>query len=233
MIYDIQTLKDNKNKIWDGDIILVHRKPGIFSLSATIIQLGTDGPWNHAGLAYHGKNDELYIIEADTRKGNVIEPIDKYNDKKHKFIILRPTKMADNRTSYTKKMGLRTIEEAKKLLGLKYDFTAILGFGIEVFGKGILKLLFKRLFNPLQLRNRYFCSEYVITSIRNAGIYICNGFKPGSVSPNDIFRDIVGSLTLVQLENQYSDTVALYKKSPDNRKELLNEIWNNIKTQET
>lgn len=71
-----------------------------------------------------------------------------------------------DKEEYTTGLSIIT-ERMKKAIGTKYDWWAIVWLGILYTSKGLWSRLFKKLpkrFNPLQNRNKFFCSELVCQS---------------------------------------------------------------------
>lgn len=212
IVYNVRDLYDNIDLLQNGDTLLVSRSGNLFNaFSAKIIQWATSGQWNHAALLVIDKNaeDKISVIEADTSLGNVKRSIDLYDDSMFSLLVMRPILTKDSKP-YTKTIGKAVITDASKYLGLKYDFTALAWFAMEAFGKGIFNRLSRRVFNPLQLNNRFFCSEYVTQSYRNCNVNICNGIATGSVSPNDIFRDALNNMEIVDLRDTYNQELMDY-----------------------
>jgi len=131
---------------------------------------------------------------------------------------MRPLKDKDGK-KYTKAMGQKAVEEIRKFKGLKYDFFGVFGFTLEVLGNAIIKTIFKK-WNPTQWRNKFFCSELVITAYRKANISVCEGITSGSASPNDIFRDALNGMRIILFDND-ENILALYNTD---RQKLIEKI---------
>ena len=193
----------------DGDSLLVHTKK--FSIPALLIRMGTSGHWNHVALI-SASGDEITVVEADTKKGIVERPISFYQDEKtFELLLMRPIHMQDG-GDYNRAIGHQVIISARKDLGKKYDFTALVGFTIEfiedITHKWWAKAgewLFKK-YNPFQLKSRWFCSEHTVAKYRECGVAVCNGTTPASASPNDIYRDVSNGMMIVTDEKN-SDIV--------------------------
>jgi len=218
LTYTIKDILNNIDKIQAGDSLLVNDKRNIFQApTAFIIKIATEGPFNHVGMLSF-KEGKLNIVEADTKDGVIETSIDKYDRDFIEVLILRPLQLKDGKR-YTKANGQSSVERARTKIGLKYDFFGLLGFGFEVFGNAIIKKIFKK-WNPTHWRNRFFCSELVVESYREANVDVCKGTTPSSASPNDIFRDLTNGMKLVTLDDN-EEMVKMYK---ENRYEMLKSI---------
>jgi len=153
------------DSIRDGDIILFHTKG--FSPISVGIRMLTESFWNHVGMYVSDINKEGFVIEALGR-GVVKTPIEKYiNNKSYilKAITLRPEAFKDEE-EYREGLKL-AISKMRLSVGQKYDWWAIVYLGILYISKGFWHKSAKKLptrFNPLQSRNRFFCSELICES---------------------------------------------------------------------
>lgn len=154
----------------DGDKILVHTKG--FSPISFAIRLLTESYWNHAGQFVRLGHEELVIEALGT--GIVQSPIQKYfNQKKFTIKVVRLKKESfSNLEEYERGVQLSTV----KLLNFynhkkSYDFGAIAFLGFKYLTKGFYKKLRQCMSflpaNPLQSREKFFCSELICTCDRN------------------------------------------------------------------
>lgn len=140
------------------------------------IRFFTRSEWNHAFI-YIG--DEQ-IVEAQP-KGAVISPLKDYDEGNLLAFNYR------EKMTYTN--GLRVAEQAKKLVGIGYNFIDIFVIFLKQFGFNH-KWINKRVSND----GRLICSQLVDLAYQNAGIHLFDdGRYPGDVTPADLgFRPVMG-----------------------------------------
>ena len=155
----------DKDRLKSGDIFLFHAK-GFNPFSMAIRQL-TQSFWNHTGLFYVDLFNNGFIIEA-LGGGIVKTPVEKYLDEKKSIIrVIRVSQEAfKDKLEYDSGMAL-AIGRIKNKIGNKYDWGAIAWLGVKYIFKGLYKKgrQYIPLGNPLQSREKFFCSEL-----------ICDGF---------------------------------------------------------
>jgi len=183
--FDLKLLKD-------GDNILVHTNG--FSFVSIGIRLLTHSFWNHVGK-YVIKDNKGYIIEAEF-KGVKLNPIEKYfGNKKYTLKAVRLAKSAfSDDEEYNKGIKI-SVNKMFQLIEFKYDFGALIWLGAVYLSKGITnKLLSIFKCNPLQSRNRFFCSESVCSSEKTISSIIDNFYRGttnqncSNVTPKDIAK---------------------------------------------
>ena len=156
----------DKTLLISGDIFLFHSR-GFNPFSMGIREL-TGSFWNHTGLYYIDLYNQGFIIEA-LGGGVVKTPIEKYLDEKRsvlRVVRIKPEAFRDI-LEYDSGIAL-AIGRIKDKIGLKYDWGAIAWLGIKYIFKGMYKKgrTFIPVGNPLQSREKFFCSEL-----------ICEGFR--------------------------------------------------------
>ena len=154
----------NKDILLDGDIILFHARG--FNIMSMAIRKLTQSFWNHVGVYYEDIYLNGYVIEA-LGGGIVRTPVDKYLDEKKNILkIVRFSKEAFNDDKeYKSGIGL-FVERMKQKVGSKYDWGAIIWLGFKYIFKGSYKSArqYVPIGNPLQSRDKFFCSEIVCES---------------------------------------------------------------------
>ncbi len=157
----------DKKLLLEGDLILFHTRG--FSLISMGIRQLTQSFWNHVGLYYKDVYKRGYVIEA-LGNGVVETPVEKYlEEKSHILKVVRVKKEAfESEVEYQR--GLVTaISRMKFKIGAKYDWWAIVWLGFKYLGKGSYKKAreYVPVGNPLQNRDKFFCSEIVCESFYN------------------------------------------------------------------
>ncbi len=154
-----------KEILRDGDIILFHTKG--FSLISIGIRLLTESFWNHCGMyVEEGIYRDGFVIEA-LGNGVVKTPIDKYINNKNyilKVVALKEEAFKD-KEEYESGLKLAT-SKIRLSIGQKYDWWAIVWLGFKYAFKGTYKKTrqFIPVGNPLQSREKFFCSEIICES---------------------------------------------------------------------
>jgi len=184
----------NKEILKDGDILLVHSKG--FNLISIGIRLLTESFWNHTAMIVIDIDKKIYCIEA-LGLGVQKTPVEKYLDEKHhiiKVVRLRPEAFKDIDEYQT---GILTATgRIWGKIGLKYDTWAIVWLAFKYIFKGTYKQTRKYIpvGNPLQSREKFFCSElicevcYKISSIND---YLFQGTTKqtcDTTTPRDISK---------------------------------------------
>ena len=155
----------NKAVLRDGDILLFHTKG--FSIISIGIRMLTESFWNHTGMYVVDPDSKGFVIEA-LGKGVVKTPIEKYIDNKSYVLRVVSLKQEAFKDQAEYQEGIKTAASRIRLtIGVKYDWMAIAYLGIVYLSKGLWHKGFKKIpkrFNPLQSRNKFFCSELVCES---------------------------------------------------------------------
>ena len=172
----IQAQGMDKNLLRNGDIILFHTKG--FSLISWGIRLLTESFWNHAGCYVVDVNKKGYVIEALGR-GVSKTPIEKYVSNKNytlKVVRLIPEAFKNDKEYFDALVTATNRIEGE--VGKKYDWWAIAWLGFIYLGKGSYKKSRKHIpiGNPLQSRNKFFCSELVCSAFQGLSSIIENLF---------------------------------------------------------
>lgn len=154
----------NKENLRDGDLILFHTKG--LSLISIGIRMLTESFWNHVGMYVIDLDKKCYVIEA-LGSGVAKTPIEKYIDNRNyilKVVAIKPEAFKDQQ-EYEKGLEL-AIERIRRTVGQKYDWWAIVWLGFKYAFKGTYKKTrqFIPIGNPLQHREKFFCSEIVCES---------------------------------------------------------------------
>jgi len=153
-----------KETLRDGDIILFHTRG--FNLVSMAIRELTQSFWNHTAMIVIDIDKKIYCIEA-LGSGVQKTPIEKYLDEKHyilKVVAIRPEAFKDQQ-EYENGLAL-AISRMRLSVGQKYDWWAIAWLGFKYIFKGSYKRTrkFIPIGNPLQSRDKFFCSEVVCES---------------------------------------------------------------------
>ena len=149
--------KIKKELLRQGDIILFHTRG--FSPFSMVIRNLTQSFWNHAGIYI-----DYRVIEA-LGNGVVSTYIDTYIDNPKYFLKIIRLKQEAFASQYEYDLGIKVAcKRAREKISTKYDWGAIIFLGIKYgfkafWNKGT-KYVPKR-FNPLQSREKFFCSELV------------------------------------------------------------------------
>lgn len=151
----------NKELLKDGDIILFHTNG--FSLISIAIRTLTKSFFNHVGMYVEDIYKNGFVIEA-LGGGVVKTPIEKYlSEKNHILRVVRVKEEAfEDKIEYQR--GLTTaISRIRAKVGSKYDWWAIVWLAFKYLGKGSYKKAreYVPIGNPLQKREKFFCSELV------------------------------------------------------------------------
>lgn len=154
----------NKEILHDGDLILFHTK-GLSFISIGIRML-TESFWNHIGMYIIDIDKRGFVVEALGR-GVVKTPIEKYIDNKNyilKAVSIKPEAFKDQQ-EYEIGLGL-AMSRMRAAIGQKYDWWAIAWLGFKYAFKGTYKKTrrYIPIGNPLQSREKFFCSEVVCES---------------------------------------------------------------------
>lgn len=179
----------------NGDILFVHTNG--FSPISWGIRILTESAWNHSGMIVIDDDGKIWVIEAVGR-GVVKTPIEDYlnNTKKYRLKVSRFREDAfKDRKEYTDGI-LTAVRRMREAVGKKYDYKAIAWLGLVYLFKG----LYKKgkscipIGNPLQSRNKFFCSELVCYScykISSLYDYLFQGTtkqKCDTTTPKDISK---------------------------------------------
>ena len=157
----------NKELLKSGDNILFHTNG--FSLISIGIRMLTESFFNHVGVYVEEVNYKGYVIEA-LGKGVVKTPIEKYLNNKNyilKVVRLKQEAFKDEKEYYR---GLGTVRQRLyEKIGQKYDWWAIVWLGIKYLAISYYRKGRKYipLGNPLQSRQKFFCSELVASVFYN------------------------------------------------------------------
>lgn len=176
----------DKKLLKNGHIILFHTKG--FSPFSWGIRALTQSHWNHCGLYVDG-----HVIEA-LGKGVVKNPIDNYIGNKRydlKIVALRPEAFMGTE-EYN--LGIeKAVAYVQKMVGVKYDWGAIIFLGLKYILKGCKKK-FPIANNLFQSREKFFCSELICTACYNISSMIPYLFqgrtkqKCDTTTPRDIAK---------------------------------------------
>ena len=150
----------DKKNLKEGDIILFHTR-GFSPISMAIRQL-TQSFWNHVGMYVTDIDLKGYVIEA---LGSVVKtPIENYLSEKSHILKVVRVKQEAFEDEFEYKQGILTaIERIRAKIGSKYDWWAIVWLAFKYLGKGSYKKAreFVPIGNPLQSRDKFFCSEII------------------------------------------------------------------------
>ncbi len=149
----------DKNLLKDGDLILFHTKG--FSLMSMAIRELTQSYWNHVGMYCEG-----FVIEAEGN-GVVKTPIEEYLDERTDILrVVRIREEAFKDIEEYRQGLITAIIRMKEKIGAKYDWWAIVWLGFKYIFKGSYKKTrqFIPIGNPLQSRDKFFCSEVICES---------------------------------------------------------------------
>jgi len=158
-----------REHLQDFDIIINYKFPRFLRRSpfSRLIVTETHSYATHTGVYYQGK----IVNSRMTKNALVREPI---SDRKDGILLFLRPKL----TIKQKKQLHTLIAQTLHQKGIKFDFSGIIGFFIYE----MLRLKH----NPLNARNRYFCSE------ATAALYypVCRlvSKDPATVSPKDILE---------------------------------------------
>ncbi len=154
----------NQENLRDGDLILFHTKG--LNLVSMGIRMLTESFWNHVGMHVIDTDKKGFVIEA-LGNGVTKTPIEKYIDNKNyilKTVAIKPEAFKDQR-EYEAGLGT-AIVRMWEAVGRKYDWWAIVWLGFKYAFKGSYKKTrqFIPVGNPLQSRDKFFCSEIICES---------------------------------------------------------------------
>ena len=144
-----------------GDKILFHTKG--FSLISFGIRMLTESFFNHVGGYVEEVDLKGYVIEALGR-GVVKTPIEKYLNNKNYILKVVRLKREAFKHNLEYDQGLATARQRLyDKIGQKYDWWAIVWLGAKYLAKSYYRKGRKYipLGNPLQSREKFFCSELV------------------------------------------------------------------------
>lgn len=153
-----------KEILKDGDIILFHTKG--FSLISIGIRILTESFWNHCGMYVIDIDNSGFVIEA-LGNGVVKTSIDKYTDNKGYILKVVALKEEAFKNKEEYENGLKLATSRMRLsIGQKYDWWAIAWLGFKYIFKGSYKKTrqYVPVGNPLQSREKFFCSEIICES---------------------------------------------------------------------
>jgi hypothetical protein len=157
----------DKNLLKEGDLILFHTR-GFSPISMAIRQL-TQSFFNHIGLFVEDIDKRGYVIEA-LGDGVVKTPIERYLDEKKAILKVVRVKQEAFEDEFEYQRGIGTaIARMRTKVGAQYDWWAIVWLAFKYLGKGSYKKAreFVPVGNPLQSREKFFCSEIVCESFYN------------------------------------------------------------------
>ncbi len=150
----------DKNLLKEGDLILFHTRG--FSLMSMGIRQLTQSFWNHIGTYVVDIDLKGYVIEA---LGSVVKtPIENYIEERNHILKVVRFKQDAFEDEFEYKQGILTaIERIRAKIGSKYDIWAIVWLAFKYLGKGSYKKAreFVPIGNPLQSRDKFFCSELI------------------------------------------------------------------------
>jgi|SRR3990167_748939 len=151
----------DKSLLKSGDIFFFHARG--FNLFSMAIRQLTQSFWNHTGLYYIDLFNNGFIIEA-LGGGIVKTPVEKYLGEKKsivRVVRVRPEAFK-NQPEYDSGLVV-AINRVKNKIGFEYDWGAIAWLGIKYMFKGVYKKgrRYIPIGNPLQNRERFFCSEII------------------------------------------------------------------------
>ena len=173
----------SKELLKPQDQILFHTKG--LSLISFGIRMLTKSFFNHVGVYVEEFDKKGYVIEALGR-GVVRTPLEKYIENKNyilKVVRLRPEAFRDAQ-EHEKGKGMAR-ERLYAKIGLKYDWWAIMWLGIKYLAKSYYRKGRKYipLGNPLESREKFFCSELVCECFSGISSIVKNLFA-GTIYPN-------------------------------------------------
>ncbi len=185
----------DKSVLKNGDILSVHTNG--FSPISWGIRILTESAWNHSGMIVIDDDGKIWVIEAVGR-GVVETPIEDYlnNTKKYRLKISRFREDSfKNKKEYDDGI-LTATRRMRESIGKKYDYSAIIWLGLVYLIKGLYKKgrSYIPIGNPLQVRNKFFCSELVCQScykISSLYDYLFQGItkqKCDTTTPKDISK---------------------------------------------
>lgn len=184
----------NKEILKDGDLILFHTKG--FSPISWGIRLLTESFWNHIGMYIMDINKSGCVIEA-LGNGVIKTPIEKYVDNKGYILKVVSLRQEAFRDIDEYKQGILTATgRIWGKIGIKYDWLGIIWLGFKYIFKGTYKKTRKYIpiGNPLQSRERFFCSELICESCQDISSiypYLFQGKtkqKCDTTTPRDISK---------------------------------------------
>lgn len=157
----------DKKLLLEGDLILFHTRG--FSLISMGIRQLTQSFWNHVGLYCEDIDKQGFVIEA-LGNGVVKTPVEKYLGEKSHILKVVRVKQEAFEDEFEYQRGLATaIGRMRSKIGSRYDWWAIVWLGFRYLGKGSYKKAreYVPIGNPLQSREKFFCSEVVCESFYN------------------------------------------------------------------
>lgn len=180
----------NTKLIKTGDALLVHSKG--FKLIGWSIRKLTKSYFNH--VAFIVKDiDKFYVIEANPRAVEVTS-LSYYTKGKYdlKVVRLKVDSFKDKK-EYNEAIKL-AYKRIAKLVGKKYDFSALVFLSLKYMFKG----LFSNRTNRFQEREKFFCSESYCYSFNGSSSKVKNLFagekyteaKCSIITPKDIGKSV-------------------------------------------
>ena len=138
------------------------------------------------------------MIEALGR-GVVKTPINKYENNRRYITKIVKVKEAAFKDNWEYRNAIYTaIKRMREAVGKRYDFLGVIYLGIVYFIKGSYKKARKRIpiGNPLQSRNRFFCSELICSAFSGTSSIVKNIFAGkkhpeadcSTITPRDISK---------------------------------------------
>ena len=185
-----------KEVLRQGDIILFHTRG--FSPISWAIRTLTESFFNHAGMYVEDLYRNGFVIEALGR-GVVRTPISKYENNRHYITKIVKVKEAAFKDNWEYRNAVYTaVKKMREAVGRSYDWWAIVYLGIVYFMKGSYKEARKHIpvGNPLQSRNRFFCSELICSAFSGTSSIVKNIFAGkkypeadcSTITPRDISK---------------------------------------------
>ena len=138
------------------------------------------------------------MIEALGR-GVVRTPISKYENNRHYITKIVKVKEAAFKDNWEYRNAVYTAtKKMREAVGKRYDIWGVVYLGIVYFMKGSYKKARKRIpiGNPLQSRNRFFCSELICSAFSGTSSIVKNIFAGkkhpeadcSTITPRDIAK---------------------------------------------
>lgn len=151
----------DKKLLLEGDIFLFHTK-GFSPISMAIRQL-TQSFWNHCGMYCEDVYRNGFVIEA-LGDGVIQTPVERYLEEKYHILKAVRVKQEAFEDEFEYQGSIKTaISRMRSKIGSKYDWWAIVWLAFKYLGKGSYKKAreFVPIGNPLQSRDKFFCSEII------------------------------------------------------------------------
>lgn len=173
----------DKTILKSGDIFLFHTR-GFNPISMAIREL-TQSFFNHCGMYCEDVYKQGFIIEA-LGNGVCQTPVEQYLAEKHHIIKVVRLRQEAFRDIDEYNQGILTATgRIWGKIGAKYDTWAIIWLGFKYIFKGSYKKVrqYIPVGNPLQSREKFFCSELVCSSFYGTSSIVKNLFA-GEKYPN-------------------------------------------------